>query len=354
MLMIDKKLLFINKYLLMFGKNLICQMRQATLPAFLKFVFTLLFWCEVIYFIFAMAVSFYPNLIKVLLFQKPTATSGTTATIVQYKPMRVGNRTVYAEKIDTVSMNRTVYSPPVPPIVASIRQVDSVFTTNLDADVVVSKDGYRSNRFDSGTSRFIQLPLGGHLEERFLSAATTFYDTKRDPTHTPFNPWHRRLKESPTVSVLEKPESTGDYLEIRVRSPEEWKQVPIGLRVPAYYWAWLWGLGLLGMTFQFMKLFQHIAENNIFTLRQIGRVQFIGIVCVLYVLIDVLRQWYSISVARQYVADLGYKSELLFYTSIWQGITIQWLWLLMSLCILTLAQVFKYGLQLKQENELTI
>jgi Protein of unknown function (DUF2975) len=354
MLAVDKKLLFINKYLLMFAKNkLTRRMGKASLPAFLRFLFTLLFWAEALYFTFVVAVSFYPNLIKVLLFQKPTADSGTKITVVRYKPMRVGNRTIYVEKIDTTSMNPATYSPSAPLIVTTVRQVDSVFTANLDVDVVMSKDGYIANRFNTGISQLIQLPLGGHIEDRFLSAST-FRDTKRDPAHTPFNPWHRRLKEFPTVSVLEKPESAGDYLQFLVRSQEEWKQVPISLRLPAYSWAWLWGLGLLGMTYQFMKLFQHIADNSIFTLRQVWRVQFIGIVCLLYVIIDALRQWYSISVARQYVVDLGYRAELLFYTSIWQGITIQWLWILMGLCILALAQVFKYGMQLKQENELTI
>ena len=116
---------------------------------------------------------------------------------------------------------------------------------------------------------------------------------------------------------------------------------------------WLLGVGLvLFITYTLLQLFRNLAQRQVFDNRQSRRVTRIGQAFVtyagLYILVKWLAQWGGISYleANGFVFS-GAKLNLGFPAGTFTA-------LLMGLCILALAQVFKYGVQLKQESELTI
>ncbi|MEZ0484902.1 DUF2975 domain-containing protein [Fibrella aquatica] len=145
-------------------------------------------------------------------------------------------------------------------------------------------------------------------------------------------------------------------LYLSIKGPVNLEKMPISL--------WFMGssgllLALLGLfiCYMFMKLFQSIANRHVFDEQQTNRLTRIGQGLLVFTILSAGTKWLAAEAASGYLESYGFvirqPNEEVYNLSVSapsSELTIA----LTGLCILALAQVFKYGMQLKQENELTI
>lgn len=125
---------------------------------------------------------------------------------------------------------------------------------------------------------------------------------------------------------------------------------------------WLSGLSglllaLLGMyvSYVFMNLFRSLADQHIFDDQQTARLMQIGYSLLLYAGLSFTVERLSRLGAIVYVERFGYSVSEHNHYSIGVGSpSTEAISVLSGLCILALAQVFKYGLRLQRDSELTI
>ncbi|WP_158408779.1 DUF2975 domain-containing protein [Fibrella aestuarina] len=111
----------------------------------------------------------------------------------------------------------------------------------------------------------------------------------------------------------------------------------------------------LTLSYLFMKLFRHIASNQIFDQVQVTRLIRIGQCMLVYTVCVLVAKWLTEKGAIIYLHQYGYRlSQPDNYNLNIGTPPLESLIALMGLCILALAQVFRYGTQLRQESELTI
>jgi hypothetical protein len=129
---------------------------------------------------------------------------------------------------------------------------------------------------------------------------------------------------------------------------------------------WLWLvcgtrllLVLLGLftSYMFMKLFQSLADRRVFDEQQTNRLTEIGQGLLLFTVLNAITKWMATEGASGYLESYGFiiseSTEQNYNLSV-SAPSSEVIMALTGLCILALAQVFKYGGQLQQENELTI
>ncbi|RYF70582.1 MAG: DUF2975 domain-containing protein [Cytophagaceae bacterium] len=118
-------------------------------------------------------------------------------------------------------------------------------------------------------------------------------------------------------------------------------------------------LALLGLftSYMFMKLFQSLADKRVFDEQQTSRLTRIGQGLLVFTLLNVITKWMAAAGASGYLESYGFiisepteQNYNLTVSAPSSEVTMA----LAGLCILALAQVFKYGTQLQQENELTV
>ncbi|RYF70581.1 MAG: DUF2975 domain-containing protein [Cytophagaceae bacterium] len=242
------------------------------------------------------------------------------------------------------------FSAPGALTITSANLVDSVFRTNLDIDRIYTKDGYYVSRPIRGSSFSFSLPIGG----RVVSAMMTHGASAGMPSDEHRNTiwFHRLSMDGPRIQVAEPFSRNDDELQINMNSWHDWLAIPRSLKL-AILLSWLPAVFSILTTYQLMKLFGSMANEELFSELQLRRVNYIGYYALSYAFLRLVCDQYKVMAARQYIISLGYKEEYLFQTPL-LSLTIEWSWLLMGLCILSLSQVFRYGMQLKQENELTI
>ena len=323
-------------------------MKTASLPRWLARLFTFLFYGQLALCLFGI-----PALLLELPFQAPEGigyTPSYAGGTVVIDSIRVGGKLIAALRDTTGTFNSTFSSKPAALTIASVNQVDSTFQMNLNADHIITLDGYLVSRPRGSRSVGVNLPLGGRLNTFFLEENENHPETYVLPQG---ETWYHRLQFEPLVK-LEEPYRWGDYnLNISLSSLAELVKVPGELRL-ALFILFLPGLFVLLVTYQFMKLFSSLARHELFSDNQLGRVRYIGYYALLYVGVRAVSLVITAALTRRYVRGLGYKEKSLFSNEVGWSFTVEWSWLLMGLCILALAQVFKYGMELKQESELTI
>lgn len=132
------------------------------------------------------------------------------------------------------------------------------------------------------------------------------------------------------------------------------------IKLPALLWCsglsmLLTVLFSLALSYLFMRLFQHLASNRIFDHVQVTRLVRIGQCMLLYTVFVLIAKWLTEKGAILYLHKYGYQlSQPDNYNLNISTPPLESMIALMGLCILALAQVFKYGTQLRQESELTI
>ncbi|MBO0952709.1 DUF2975 domain-containing protein [Fibrella forsythiae] len=145
-------------------------------------------------------------------------------------------------------------------------------------------------------------------------------------------------------------------LYLSVRGPINLATLPMSL--------WLAGstgllLALLGIftSYMFMKLFQSLADRHVFDEQQTTRLTRIGQGLLVFSVLNAGTKWFAEAGASGYLESYGFivsePSEQTYNLSV-SAPSSDVMVALTGLCILALAQVFKYGTQLQQENELTI
>ena len=136
---------------------------------------------------------------------------------------------------------------------------------------------------------------------------------------------------------------------------------PVDLaKLPTLFWLstssalLLIGLGLF-ITHMFMKLFRSLADRHIFDQLQVNRLMYIGYSLLVYTGLSVIVQWFVEQGAIAHLEQFGYSvNEHSVYSISFSSPSKETIIVLTGLCILALAQVFNYGMELKQESELTI
>ena len=112
-------------------------------------------------------------------------------------------------------------------------------------------------------------------------------------------------------------------------------------------------LGLY-ICYLFMRLFQRLADQQIFDQIQTQRLMRVGQSLLLYATLTFVCQLVAQEIIIHYLQGYGYVVQRFPTVSISAEPSTEFIALLTGLCILALAQVFKYGMELKQESELTI
>lgn len=111
----------------------------------------------------------------------------------------------------------------------------------------------------------------------------------------------------------------------------------------------------LTLSYLLMRLFRHLASNRIFDQVQVTRLVRIGQCMLVYTVFLLVAKWLTEKGAIIYLHQYGYRlSQPDNYNLNIGAPPLESLIALMGLCILALAQVFRYGTQLQQESELTI
>ncbi|MEZ0607564.1 DUF2975 domain-containing protein [Fibrella sp. WM1] len=143
------------------------------------------------------------------------------------------------------------------------------------------------------------------------------------------------------------------WLNMAVRSWTDLAEIPRLLSVLVS------GMGLLMVllvwtTYQFKCLFQSIADERVFNPLQVQRLTRIGFGFIAYFFVGTLMNMLLSYDAVELLAARGYvlKPALNFTVGVGSANTLPWI--VTGLCLLALAQVFRYGTQLQQESELTI
>jgi len=111
-----------------------------------------------------------------------------------------------------------------------------------------------------------------------------------------------------------------------------------------YLWVWLL------ITYSIMKILSSIKNQQIFELRNINRIRFIALITAIIWLVQILRDFWFAKLLNENIqlnAHLFYSNTNLNVVHIFYGVA-------PMLFLLLLAEIFAYGLQLKQENDLTI
>ena len=103
-----------------------------------------------------------------------------------------------------------------------------------------------------------------------------------------------------------------------------------------------------------MRLFRDLADRQIFDQQQSNRLNWIGQAFIIYAMLNTAGRLGAEQWGLSYLEANGYALSRNYTITIFSLESSELAWLLMGLCILALAQVFKYGMQLRQENELTI
>lgn len=145
-------------------------------------------------------------------------------------------------------------------------------------------------------------------------------------------------------------------LYLSVKGPVDMAKLPMSL--------WLVGssgllLALLGLftSYMFMALFQSLANQHVFDKKQINRLTRIGQGLLVFTVLSIGTKVLAAKGASFYLESYGFiisePTEQNYNLSI-SAPSSEVIIALTGLCILALAQVFNYGMQLKQENELTI
>jgi hypothetical protein len=110
-------------------------------------------------------------------------------------------------------------------------------------------------------------------------------------------------------------------------------------------------------SYMFMKLFQSLADRRVFDEQQTNRLTEIGQGLLLFTVLNAITKWMATEGASGYLESYGFiiseSTEQNYNLSV-SAPSSEVIMALTGLCILALAQVFKYGGQLQQENELTI
>ncbi|WP_375446921.1 DUF2975 domain-containing protein [uncultured Fibrella sp.] len=145
------------------------------------------------------------------------------------------------------------------------------------------------------------------------------------------------------------------------------KRLPFVLRASIFRWSDLnsfiwplllissgWGLFyvamLMLMTHWFREIFADLLNGEFFGKRIAQRVQQSGWLFIGGFVLENAIDVFQPIVAQQYLKKQGYLS---YAQWVWSGPD-HWLWLWAGLVLLVFAQIFRYGTQLQQENELTI
>ncbi|WP_166694253.1 DUF2975 domain-containing protein [Fibrivirga algicola] len=147
-----------------------------------------------------------------------------------------------------------------------------------------------------------------------------------------------------------------DSLYLSIKGPVDLTRLPLPL--------WLVGstrllLALLGIftSYMFMKLFQSLADRRVFDEQQTSRLTRIGQGLLVFTMLNVVTKWMAGVGTSDYLESYGFIISEPTEQNYNLGVSApssDVIMVLTGLCILALAQVFKYGMQLKQENELTI
>lgn len=115
-----------------------------------------------------------------------------------------------------------------------------------------------------------------------------------------------------------------------------------------------WGLFYLAMlmlmTQWFREIFADLLNGDFFGKRIARRVQQSGWLFIIGFMLENAIDVFQPIVAQRYLKTQGYLS---YAQWVWSGPD-HWLWLWAGLVLLVFAQIFRYGTQLQQENELTI
>ena len=112
---------------------------------------------------------------------------------------------------------------------------------------------------------------------------------------------------------------------------------------------------MLSITYTFMKLFVSVADRHIFDQSQVNRLMYVGYCLLGYAVLSLIVKRFVEQRAILYLERFGYSvNEHHVYDIGLVSPTAETVSILTGLCILALAQVFKYGMVLKQENDLTI
>lgn len=214
------------------------------------------------------------------------------------------------------------------------QKIDSILRHDPKAIITRTKHGYSSR--GSGGFGTIQIDLPGQV----WSGRPGF----KSPVY-----WEQPVEEP---SVFVRHNSPELQLQFRYRSLTDFMHLP-----PVASISFLLSIGLLfggplRLLWQFRKLFAGFSAGQYFTTGQVGRIWQIGWTLVWLFLLHTLlcngRYYWVV----QYMQAHNYQ---VFPPN---GIPIlwpdNWLLLLSGLTLLALAQVFLHGLQLKQENDLTI
>ena len=143
-------------------------------------------------------------------------------------------------------------------------------------------------------------------------------------------------------------------LNVSLNGPVDLARLPILLWLSGISGFLLLGLGLF-ITFMFMKLFSSLADRRIFDQLQVNRLKYIGYSLLVYTGLSVIVQRFVEQGAIAYLERFGYSvNEHHVYGIGFSSSSAETISALTGLCILALAQVFNYGMELKQESELTI
>ena len=143
-------------------------------------------------------------------------------------------------------------------------------------------------------------------------------------------------------------------LNVSLNGPVDLAKLPILLWLSGISALLLAGLGLF-ITYVFMKLFHSLADRRIFDHLQVNRLMYIGYSLLVYTGLSIIVQQFVEQGAIAYLEKFGYSvNEHNQYNIGFGSATAETICVLTGLCVLALAQVFNYGMELKRESELTI
>ena len=143
---------------------------------------------------------------------------------------------------------------------------------------------------------------------------------------------------------------------LSLRGPLDLSKLPTSLWLSGSSGLLLAGLGLF-ISYMFMKLFHSLAGRHVFDEQQIGRLTRIGQALLVFTAFSLGTKLLAEKGAFSYLESYGFiiseSTEQNYNLSV-SAPSSEAIMAVTGLCVLALAQVFKYGMQLKQESELTI
>ncbi|TAE26030.1 MAG: DUF2975 domain-containing protein [Cytophagales bacterium] len=225
----------------------------------------------------------------------------------------------------------------------ALRKADSLLADAPNLYLVITNSGYTA----SGTvqSQLI-FSLPGIVMENW--ERPSFVQRKQLPQMPNSQPYI--LAQKPTVE-LRQPANAEQKLVFDVRSWADLQALPTWL-VAAKLPGLLLTIVFLMVSYHLMRLFETMRSQQFFTAEQARRLQVAGLLFVGYGALKLVSGWLELAAGQRYLASQGLK----FYwqASLGAALSDEVVWIITGLTLLALGHIFRYGLQLKQENELTI